>query len=108
MIVALLLVAAVVVALWLVFRDTAEEREVRGLLSQRHVAVSTVGQYWISTVDLCATMPDGRRYETMVFGNSWSDERYRARYFTRDEALAGHEKIVEEITAIERALGGTT
>lgn len=52
---------------------------------------------WVSTVELPVTLQSGDRFETMVFpgrGN-WTDLDC-LRYRTREEAEAGHAKIVAE------------
>lgn len=66
-----------------------------------------VGKYWVSTVWLGMDHGFGTRlliFETMVFNNE-TDESDLAceRYTTEEEALAGHERMVEEVRLIVAA-----
>jgi hypothetical protein len=72
------------------------------IIKQEHV-----GDYWISTVWLGINhnfMRDGPPliFETMVFKGKESDLASE-RYSTEEEALAGHERIKQEILLIESA-----
>ena len=54
-------------------------------------------QYFISTVNIADMY-----YETMIFGTvdeevDYSDEYYRETYKTEEEALKGHNRIIENI-----------
>jgi hypothetical protein len=71
--------------------------------SNRRIRQTTIGDSWISTVftginhNLIAYTRDVPViYETMVFGGPLDDTC--ARYATEEEAIAGHEAIVESIT----------
>ena len=73
--------------------------------AERHVALDTVGQYWISTVFLGLDhnfIHQGPPilFETMVFDRNKQEEgEYTRRYSTWDEAEAGHANTVRAIRA---------
>lgn len=84
---------------------------------ERRIAEAEVGDYWISTValgvDLTGTtllidavLGSNRgeaAYETMIFNpreTGWRD-LYCERYETAEEALEGHQRVVEKVTAGE-------
>lgn len=71
----------------------------------RQVAAAVIDGALVSTVwlDLDHSVGDGPPliFETMVFGGPL-DERC-VRYATRDEAVAGHQRIVDELRALAAA-----
>jgi len=76
-------------------------------MEQRRVALTKIGKYTVSTVFLGVdyNFTDSRKpilFETMVFNEESREcgedfDMGIDRYNTRKEALAGHEKIVEEV-----------
>ncbi len=66
-------------------------------IDKRRVAVTTIGEAWISTVFLRLdhSMGDGPPilFETLVFGGEHAD--HMQRYATWDEAVAGHAEVVK-------------
>jgi hypothetical protein len=56
------------------------------------------GDVLVSTVFLNVAR-DGRMFETMIFGSH--HHGYQLRYATYDEAVAGHEKIVEYMRSMK-------
>lgn len=87
--------------------------------ADRHIAKTTIGRYWVSTVFLGLEYGWGNSvpllYETMVFDNE-SDQRASdlecRRYATRSEALIGHNEIVKGLEKLiaktDRLLKGST
>jgi hypothetical protein len=75
------------------------------------LAAETIGPYWVSTVWLgldhgfrCPNFPDFPRliFETMVFKGKEGDLDCR-RYSTEEEALAGHARMVDEVSLMYEA-----
>lgn len=75
-------------------------------LNYKRVGGTTVGPYWISTVWLGLNHQYGTGrpliFETMVFSKEESDLACH-RYATEAEAIAGHERVVEEVSLIYEA-----
>ena len=72
-----------------------------GDIKNRRVAEDKIGKVKVSTVFMGTDhnfSDDGPPllYETMIFGGKRNDEQER--YSTWDEAIAGHKRIVKEIT----------
>jgi hypothetical protein len=67
--------------------------------ADRHVAETTVGDVWVSTVwlGLDHSWDDGPPliFETMVFGGPCNEEMHR--YSTEVQALAGHDQMVARV-----------
>jgi hypothetical protein len=76
--------------------------KIAGGQDYKRVASTTVGRYWISTVWLGYNHAFGDGppiiFETMVFSNEtgW-DDLDMERYYTEEEALAGHAAMVEKV-----------
>ena len=79
----------------------------------KRVAETTVGPYWVSTVWLGldhSFLGYGPPliFETMVFhsadGSMLGDDEYMERYSTEEQALAGHEHIVEMIRVLDNTI----
>jgi len=69
----------------------------------RKVAQDRVGDYFVSTVFLgldhnFGPVGEPRCFETMVFKGGSSSEKFCNRYCSWDEALAGHEKVMEALS----------
>jgi hypothetical protein len=88
--------------LWLVRRVGLPAR--MGILDMsRRVAFDIVGAYEVSTVNLDTqvTMLSGERvgdeWETVVFKGKSADAVVRASYESREDAIAGHARMVERV-----------
>jgi hypothetical protein len=71
--------------------------------ANRIVAQETVGPFWVSTVFLGLNHEWGGGppllYETMVTeGDEWMDRQER--YAAREDALAGHRRLVTQLKAV--------
>lgn len=68
--------------------------------NKRFLAKTEVNGWTVSTAFVCTDMNHFGEgppilFETMIFqGNEWKD--FQERYATKEEALAGHQRIVEE------------
>lgn len=89
---------------WLRWISDQHKAAISGLPCQLHLAKTDVGEVEVSTVFL--TFDHSYRFsrrpilwETMVFANSGSIDCRR--YSTRQEALVGHEEMVQKMRAAQ-------
>lgn len=72
-------------------------------MSERRLQIREfIGRYCVSTVALSVEHHGGKWYETYIFpadGKEITDwlEVWGERYATRDEAVAGHEKVCDDL-----------
>lgn len=62
---------------------------------KRRIRRDDVGDTSVSTVYLGGLFASNEEYETMVFGEDHPMDKYIKRYRSLEEAVKGHEKILE-------------
>ncbi len=93
------------VLVWARWFEEQHEIHRRSGHSPLHVASTSVGDVWISTVFLAIDhnflmIGPPLLFETKVFGLEGEDsERYDCRHHTRHQALAHHDQVVAELRA---------